>query len=104
MKKRLTTEEPQGNVGYMLNMTKIIDKEVYIRDWNGEGDISLVAFCNRECKEKCNIDNDAPADEFGEAMDCDCFVSYFYILAVGHAEIRSRLKYHEDLMEEGAET
>ena len=29
-------------------------------------------------------------------MDCDCIISYFYHMAVGHAELRSKLGRYED--------
>ena len=52
-------------------------------------------YCSAECKEKCGIDNKAPADEFGEYMDCNCIVSWFYWVAVGHAELRTALMAYE---------
>ena len=95
---RLTTDKPNGNYQNLHNMTLVKDKEVYLRDWNGEGDISLVDFCKVECKKKCFIDieeND-PAAFGGYIMDCDCMVSWFYNLAVGHGELRETLKEFED--------
>jgi hypothetical protein len=87
-------------------MTIIIDHEVCLRNYPTDGNhAKLTDYCRDECREKCGIEIAAPADEFGEYMtDCDCPVALFYFMAVGHAEIRARLKYHEDLMEEGAET
>lgn len=94
--KRLTTDNPQGNVGNMLNMTKVIDNEVYLRDLNGEGDISLVNYCKGKCKEIYKVDIDATVEEFGEFMDGDDLISLFYWVTVGHAELRERLKQYED--------
>jgi hypothetical protein len=94
---RLTTEEPSGNYQYLCNCTTIIDKEVYLKDF--DGNFNLVDYCKAQCKVKCNINIDALANIFAEYMDCDCVVSRFYHMAVGHAELRSRLKYFEDKKE-----
>lgn len=93
---RLTTDTPKGNYQMLHNCTVVKEHEVYLRDWNGEGDISLVNFCKAECKRKCDTNIEAGAEEFGEYMDCDCFVAHFYHTAVGHAELRERLKAYED--------
>lgn len=94
---RLVTEKTEGNYQYLHNMTVIKDKEVYLRDFNGEGDLNLMEFCNRQCKEKCGREPiDAPAEEYGDYMDCDCVVSDFYAMAVGHAELRAKLGRYED--------
>jgi hypothetical protein len=94
--KRLTTENPQGNTGHMLNMTKVISKEVYLRDIDGESDISLVEYCKGIYKKEYGTDLDADAEEFGEYMDDDSLLSLFYWIAVGHAELRLRLAAYED--------
>ncbi len=96
MFRRLTTEEPQGNVQWMHNMTGIKNREVYLRDYNGEGDLSLVDYCKKECNERCDIDIDVGAEEFGEYMYCGCIVAQFYWIAVGHAELRAHLSEYED--------
>lgn len=101
-KKRLTTDQPQGMHEYTHNMTKVINGEVYLRNFCDEGDKSLVEYCKEECKSRCKIDV-APgvgAEEFGEYMECDCVVAHFYFLAVGHAELRLHLKQYEDAEEE----
>lgn len=92
--KRLTTDKPQGNYQWLHNMTIIKDQEVYLR--GSEEDINLVEFCKKECKEQCNTDIEADATEFGEYMDCDCVVAWFYHMAVGHAELRARLQAYEN--------
>lgn len=92
----LVTENPQGNYQWLHNMTVIKDREVFLRDFNGEGDLSLVDYCKQECKAKCDSEIDAGPEEFGEYMDCNCIVSYFYCMAVGHAELRERLKQYEE--------
>lgn len=95
--KPLVTDNPEGNYQNLHNMTGIdANKEVYLRDLNGKGDITLVEYCRKECKEQCNVDIDEGAEEFAEYMDCDCPVSYFYHMAVGHAELRHRLRQYED--------
>lgn len=96
--KRLTFDNPQGNYQFLHNMTGIdANKEVYLRDFNGEGDLNLMEYCNLQCKEKCGRESiDAPAVEYGDYMDCDCVVSMFYAIAVGHAELRAKLSRYED--------
>lgn len=101
MDKRLTTENPVGNMGYILNFTKVIDGEVYIRDSQDEEDISLVDYCKKEYKEMYGEDTkdsvtEATAEDFGEYMDDDSLLSMFYWMAVGHAELRFRLSQYED--------
>ena len=95
--KPLVTENPEGNYQYLHNMTVIKDKEVYLRDFEGNGDLNLVKYCKKQCEEKCEFkfDDDPPAEEFGEYMDCSCIVAYFYHMAVGHAELRNRLGQYE---------
>ena len=93
--KPLVTEDPQGNYQWLHNMTVTKDKEVYLRDFNGEGDLNLVDFCKRECKSKCDIEQEGTAIDFAENMDCACPVSLVYHMAVGHAELRERLKHYE---------
>ena len=102
MFERITTENPQGNMGNMFNATKIINREVYLRDWNGEGDLNLVDFCKARYKEIWGEDFDKEMDEkvgaedFGEYMDDDSLLSAFYWITVGYAELRSRLAAYED--------
>jgi len=93
--KQLVTENPEGNYEYLHNMTMIKDCEVHLRDFNGEGDLNLVEYCKRECKAKCDIDQDGEAIDFAENMDCNCPVSLIYHMAVGHAELRYRLGKYE---------
>src|SRR5665648_954627 len=93
--KQLVTETPEGNDQYLHNMTMIKDAEVFLRDFNGEGDINLVEYCKRECKAKCDIDQDGEAIDFAENMGCNCPVSLIYYMAVGHAELRYRLGKYE---------
>jgi len=94
--KRLTTEDPKGNYQCLHNMTVIKDKEVYIRDYDNGFDLSIVDYCKKECKSKCDINIDAKVDEFGEYMDCDCPITLLFHMAVGHSELRSRLSNYED--------
>lgn len=94
--RRLTTEESTGNMGYMLNATKVICKEVYLRDFNDEGDLSLVDYCKKEHKKLYDSDIEATAEDFGDLMDDDSLLSIFYWMSVGHAELRLRLSAYED--------
>jgi hypothetical protein len=100
--KRLTTENPQGNMENMLNITKVINGEVYIRNWNGEMDLNLVDYCKEQYKSiygrsiDADLEEKITAEEFGEFMDGDDLLSLFYWTAVGYAELRERLKLYED--------
>lgn len=94
--ERLTTDDPKGNYQWLHNMTVIKDGEVFIRDYDNGEDLSIVNYCKKECKSKCDIDIEVGAEEFGEYMDCDCPVSLLYHMAVGHAELRQKLAAYED--------
>ena len=94
--KPLVTDNPEGSYQNLHNMTGIdANREVYLRDFNGEGDLNLVDFCKKQCDKKCEVTIEAPVEEFGEYMDCSCIVAYFYHMAVGHAELRHRLGEYE---------
>ena len=94
---RLTTEEPTGNTGNMLNMVFVKDKEVYLRGLGEDyADISLVDYCKAEYKRLYGEEVEANATEFGEYMDDDSLLSIFYWTCVGFAEVRERLKQYED--------
>lgn len=98
--KRLTTDSPVNNTEYMHNKTKVIDRNVYLRDYNGEGDKCLVEYCTEQCKKKCGAERTGiSVEEFGEYMDCDCIVAHFYWMAVGHAELRNYLQYYENMLD-----
>ena len=94
--KPLVTENPEGNYQNLHNMTGIdANKEVYLRDFDGKGNLSLVEYCQKECQEKCEFTSDTSAEEFGEEMDCACPIALLYHMAVGHAELRHRLGRYE---------
>jgi hypothetical protein len=94
--RNLVKENPQGNYEYIHNLTTVKDNEVYIRDYDDMGDLSLRDYCSEFCKRKCGRVIDVSLEEFGEYMDCDCVVSMFYWMAVGHAELRLHLKAYEN--------
>jgi hypothetical protein len=95
--KRYTTDKPEGNVEGYRNFAFIKDREVYLRGINDGEDMSLDAYCKKECKDKCNIDySDVPFDEFAEYMDCYCPVSVLYTSALAAAELREQLARYED--------
>ena len=93
---RLVTEAPQTNVQWLHNMTKIIDREVFLRGYDQGRDMSIVDYCKRECKAKCDIDQEGDALDFAENMECDCPISLVYHMATGYAELREHLKYYEE--------
>lgn len=94
--RTLVTETPEGNYQCLHNMTGIDENKcVYLRDYNGEGNLDLVDYCKRECKAKCDIDQEGTAEDFAENMHCDCSVSLLYHMAVGHAELRHHLGEYE---------
>ena len=94
--KPLVTETPEGNYQNLHNMTGIdANKEVYLRDFDGKGNLSLVEYCQKECQEKCELTSDTSAEGFGEYMDCAWPIAFLYHMAVGHAELRHRLGQYE---------
>jgi hypothetical protein len=96
--KRFITDEPEGMFEGCLNMAFSKNKEVYLRGI-GEGgeDVSLVNYCKKECKERCDRDlDDVPVEVFAEYMDCECSIAILHSLAIGSAELRGRLKKYED--------
>lgn len=94
--RTLVTETPEGNYQYLHNMTGIDENKcVYFRDHNGEGNLDLVEYCKRECKERCNIKQEGTSEDFAENMACDCSVALLYHMAIGHAELRYHLGQYE---------
>jgi hypothetical protein len=95
--KRYTTDKPEGNVDGYRNVAFIKNREVYLRGIDDGNDMSLDAYCKKECKAKCDIDfSDVPVDEFAENMECDCPVSVAYFTALAAAELREKLARYED--------
>ena len=95
--KRYTTENPEGMVEGFRNFCFIKNGEAWLRDLNGEGDISLINYCKKLYKEQFDteLECDDPG-EFGDYMDGDDLISIFYWTCCGFAEVREKLKYHED--------
>lgn len=97
--KRLTSNEPQGNTGLMLNMVYVKDNEVYLRGLGENNEnISLVDYCRKIYEEEYGIElyKDISAEDFGDYMDDDTLLSVFYWACVGFAEVRERLMVFED--------
>ena len=88
-KLRLTTDNPSGNYEMLHNCTTVHDKEVYLKDFDAEH--KLIDFINNQCREICNVGFDGE-----DMLDCDCIVARFNSMAIGHAELRHRLKEYED--------
>lgn len=95
---RLTTNEPVGNIGVMLNMVYVKDNEVYLRRLGeNDEDISLVNYCRQIYEQEYGkLEKDISAVDFGEYMDDDTLLSVFYWACVGYAEVRERLMKYED--------
>lgn len=93
----LVHDDPQGMVEALHNTAFAKDGEVWLRGCGmDDGDMRLTAFCAGECAENCDANyRDIPADEFGEHMDCECPVALLYTIAVGAAELRSKLQVYE---------
>lgn len=98
MKERLTTDNPTTNTKNMLNLAYAKDGYVYLR--YGVNDVNLCDYVSEfATKQGCNY----TANEIleGACLECDCEVNLLYCLAVQAAELRERLKYYEDLDEQG---
>lgn len=80
------------NLHNFINATFAKNNDVWLRDWGGK-DRPLIDVCAEECLKTCGIKQDM---ESMAGADCGCFVAHFYRLAVGHCELRERLKEYED--------
>lgn len=98
MYKRLTTENPTGMLDSILNATIIIDRKIYLRDFEGEGKHKrLCDYIKEQYKEKWDDEfPDAEEEELGDYMDSGELLDVFYHMTVGYSEIRERLKKYED--------
>lgn len=95
---KMIKENPDGITEYMHNMVFVKNEEVYLRGMGeDEKDIRLVNFCKEQYKNLNGdeIEEDDPC-EFGGYMDDDSLLSLFYWACVGFAEVREKLKYYEE--------
>ncbi|MBQ4160571.1 MAG: hypothetical protein IJD83_06525 [Clostridia bacterium] len=98
MRDRLTMDSPTTNTGNVLNLAYAKDGNVYLR--YGVEDVNLCDYVsNFATKQGCNYTPNEIME--GACLECDCEVNLLYCLAVQAAELRERLKYYEDLEEQG---
>ena len=97
-RERLTMDSPTTNTGNMLNLAYAKDGKVYLR--YGVEDVNLCDYVsNFATKQGCNYTPNEIME--GACLECDCEVNLLYCLAVQAAELRERLKFYEDLEEQG---
>ncbi len=96
--KRLVNDNPTTNTETMLNLAYAKDGNVYLR--YGTDDMNLCDYVSALATNKgCNYTSTEIME--GACLECDCEVNLLYCLAVQAAELRERLKYYEDLEEQG---
>lgn len=95
--KRLTTDNPEGNLETMLNYAYAKDSEVVLRFAAGKKDISLCDYMEIAAKNQCE---GLKAEDYmeGACIECDCACPFgiLYAVATQAAELRSRLMEYED--------
>lgn len=108
--KHIITDDPQANTEVMFNLAYVKDKEVWIRGGGPDGeDCTLIEFQKRLCKnrDECNYEcadfDELPWDSvenIGDVlMDCSmdgCPQGTAYFIAIQAAELRERLRMHEE--------
>ena len=100
--KRLTTENPQNMTETMLNYAYAKNERVYLRYANGTEDIELCEYISQLTNENgCNLSADDVMQGYCLESGCDCEIGILYVLAVQAAELRERLKYYENMEEQG---
>lgn len=100
MKKRLTTDNPQGNLETMLNYAYAKDKRVILQFGNGEEDIDLCDYISQAAEEEGYSCRPTPQEIMnGNCMQCDCIFAILFSVATQAAELRERLKEYEDAEE-----
>ncbi|MBQ7900824.1 MAG: hypothetical protein IJ365_02515 [Clostridia bacterium] len=96
--KRLTNDNPTTNTETMINLAYAKNGNVYLR--YGTDDMDLCDYVSALATNKgCNYTSTEIME--GACLECDCEVNLLYCLAVQAAELRERLKYYEDLEEQG---
>ena len=99
--KRLTTDTPKGCLEGMLNFAIAKDNKVFLADENGEYNVDLCEYVSKLAKAKGY--DFSPEDIMEEGL----FEYYqedfavLYCLAVQATELRERLKFYEDKLENG---
>lgn len=99
--KRLTTNNPKGNLEGMLNFAYAKDNKVFLTYADEKSDVDLCEYVSKLAKAK-GFDfspEDIMEDGLFEYYEEDFAVLYY--LAVQAAELRSRLKIFEDKLENG---
>ena len=99
--RHLVTDNPQGMIESMLNFAYAKNEKVYLRYANGTEDIDLCEYVARFTETNgCMLSADDVME--GSCIEgCDCEMAILYTLGVQAAELRERLKYYENLEDQG---
>lgn len=104
--KRLTTDNPVGNLGRMLNNVYAKDGKAIIRLTMANDDRENIDLCEYIADLVSGVYKDgyctAESLKEGACMDCDgCPFGVLYAACIQAAELRARLKMYEDKDEQG---
>lgn len=100
--KRLTTDNPEKNIETLLNYAYAEDGWVKLRSTGGEEGVDLCDYIEQQRRElgfDCGVFSTDVRD--GACMECDCVLAILNIVAIQAAELRGKLKYYEDMEEQG---
>lgn len=99
--KHLVTDNPQNMTESMLNYAYAKSGKVYLLYANGKEDIDLCEYVSQlATKKECKLSADDVMN--GSCIEgCDCEMAILYTLGVQAAELRERLKYYENLEDQG---
>ena len=107
---RLVKDNPETNMEVMMNLAFVKNKEVWIRGGAPDGeDCTLIDFSKQLCmiNHECQFDDGFPpdiakddfdqlGDLFMECSMCGCPIGTAYFIAIQAAELRERLRKHEE--------
>lgn len=110
---KLVNDNPETNMEVMMNLAFVKNKEVWIRGGAPDGeDCTLIDFSKQLCMKnhECQFDDGFPpdiakddfdqiGDLFMECSMCGCPIGTMYFIAIQAAELRERLRKHEEKQE-----
>jgi hypothetical protein len=105
-RKRLTTDNPQGNFEMAMNYVFDKDREAFIRHDGRTDNVPLWQYIDRLCEERgCEIESPQGSEQTDwRCCDCTmdgeaCPISMMYTFACQAVQLRGRLREYEDAAE-----